>query len=65
VELRGQAGQHERRRREREQNGGRSRAAVVEALCAVPQTADEEGRAEDQQQVGEDRADERRLDHRQ
>ncbi len=65
VELRGQAGQHERRGRECEQDGGRSRPAVIEALVAVLQTADEERRAQNQQQVGEDRADQRRLDHRQ
>ena len=48
--------------RQQHQHGDRTSALGVEPLRAVLEAADEEGQAEDEQEVGKDRADQRGLD---
>ena len=62
VQMRAQAGDHEDRDGEHEQNDDGSGALGPEALRPVPEPPDDEGEAEDEQDVGEDRTDQGGLD---
>jgi hypothetical protein len=62
AEVRAQAWDHEDRDGKHEQYHHMAGALGGEALGAVPQSPDDEGQAEDEEHVGEDRADERGLD---
>ena len=62
VRLRREARQHQRGGGQRHQHARRARPADGEPLRAVLQAAHDERQAEHQQQVGQDRADDRRLD---
>ena len=62
VQVCAQARDHEDRDGEHEQHHDVAGVLGREALRAVPQPADDEGQAQHEEHVGEDRADERSLD---
>src|SRR5262249_3779439 len=61
VQAQGQRRDDQRGDRERDERRHHARLAAVEGLRSIAQSAEEEGESEYQEDVGQDRADERRL----
>jgi hypothetical protein len=62
VQMHAESRDHEDRDGEHEQHHDCAGVLGWEVLCSMPQAPDDERQAQDQQHIGEDRADERGLD---